>query len=170
MKQFVFLTGEYAAYHLWLGEGIDEVLIEALFIYTVLQVCFAIGLRGIFSKLNAKKWWAFLPGVNAAYLGDLCGCRAAGIVIALCKLVFLVASEATVRVFTIPLMDEKSISYHCGITLLLFAGAFLVRTIAGFFLYRKLIHRFRTERWWMIFFLLFPNLTVLFFGFHPGIW
>jgi hypothetical protein len=170
MKQFVFLTGEYSAYHLWLGEGIDEVLIEALFIYTVLQVCFAIGLRGIFSKLNAKKWWAFLPGVNAAYLGDLCGCRAAGIVIALCKLVFLVASEATVRVFTIPLIDEKSISYHCGITLLLFAGAFLVRTIAGFFLYRKLIRRFRAERWWMIFFLLFPNLTVLFFGFHPGIW
>jgi hypothetical protein len=170
MKQFFFLTGEYAAYHLWLGEGIDEVLVEALFIYTVLQVCFAIGLRGIFSKLNAKKWWAFLPGVNAAYLGDLCGCRAAGIVIALCKLVFLVASEATVRVFTIPLIDEKSISYHCGITLLLFAGAFLVRTIAGFFLYRKLIRRFRAERWWMIFCLLCPNLTVLFFGFHPGIW
>ena len=45
----------------------------------------------------------------------------------------------------------------------------LLRTIAGCFLYRKLIRKFGLEGWWMFFFLLAPNLTTLFFGFNPDI-
>ena len=79
------------------------------------------------------------------------------------------AAEATVRVYTIPLFDPDVLAFHCGVTCILLAALLLVRTIAGCFLYRKLIRKFGVERWWMLFFLLEPNLTTLFFGLNPNI-
>ncbi len=169
MKEFITLIGSYTSDYIWLNNDIEDILIETLLIYTVLQVCCAVGLHGVFAKMNAKKRWAAVPAANIAYLGDLCGCRLAGCVIALCKIAALVAAEGTVRVYTIPLLDENIRAYHCGVTCVLLAVILLLRTIAGCFLYRKLIRKFGLEGWWMLFFLLVPNLTMLFFGFDPDI-
>ena len=169
MEDFIYLIGRKAADKIWLDIVMDDILVESLLIYTMLQVCCAFGLHGIFAKLNGKKSWAVVPAAGVAYLGDLCGCRLAGSVIALCKIAALVAAEATVRVYTIPLFDPDVLAFHCGVTCILLAALLLVRTIAGCFLDRKLIRKFGVERWWMLFFLLEPNLTTLFFGLNPNI-
>ena len=169
MKEFISLIGKFASEYIWFGKVADDILVESLLIYTVLQVCCAVGLHGVFAKMNAKKRWAAVPAANVAYLGDLCGCKLAGCVIALCKICALVAAEGVVRVYTIPLVDRDILAYHCGVTFILIVAILLLRTIAGCFLYRKLIRKFGLEGWWMFFFLLAPNLTTLFFGFNPDI-
>ena len=169
MEKLFFRIGNFAVWHMWVDETVGEVLVESLFIYVMLQVVCAAGLFGIFTKLNSSRRLAWIPGVNMARLGDVCGCRAAGFAAGLCKIGFLIVVEASVRVYLIPLLDEDVLTLHCGIIMCLAAGLLLVRTAAGFVMYRKLIRRFSESRWWMIMFLLFPNITMLFFGFNPNI-
>jgi hypothetical protein len=161
MTAFLTEIGKKLYVMIWLNQVLDGLAYDTLFFYTFLQICCCIGLYGIFAKMNAAKWWAVLPAANIARLGDICGMKAAGFILGLSRILMLLVCENIVQIeFLIP-----TEGFLLAGTMALVGGCIaIVQCVAGFFVFRVLISRFKAKKRWLVPFLIVPDLTIFFWG------
>jgi hypothetical protein len=161
MTAFLIEIGKKLYVLIWLNDVLDGLAYDTLFFYTFLQILCCIGLYGIFTVMNSAKWWAFLPAANIARLGDICGRRIAGIILGVSRILMLLVCENLVQIeFVIP----TEAFLLAGTMALVGAGIVIAQSVAGFFVFRELITRFKAKKRWMLPFLIVPDLTIFFWG------
>ena len=101
------------------------------------------------------------PAANIARLGDICGMKAAGFILGLSRILMLLVCENIVQIeFLIP-----TEGFLLAGTMALVGGCIaIVQCVAGFFVFRVLISRFKAKKRWLVPFLIVPDLTIFFWG------
>ena len=153
---------------------LDDFMDMSVLFFAVAQIICAVGLFIIYSKMRTKRWPALIPVVGIYWLGELIHRRIAAVFIVISKIMILSGLLEYLMILYYPLSKNYDIfmQYNTrvlALSLLVIGAAFLIRMVAGWFLYGHLCRQYEVRKWWLVPFSVVPNITLLFWSINPRI-